>query len=31
MGSGERMDFSFYERERMRLTRAVASDRTTRM
>jgi hypothetical protein len=32
MGSGERMDFSFYERERMRMTRRpVASDRTTRM
>lgn len=31
MGSGERMDFSFYERDRARMTRRVASDRTTRM
>jgi hypothetical protein len=31
MGSGERMDFSFYSRERARMGRAVASDRTTRM
>jgi hypothetical protein len=31
MGSGERMDFSFYERERARMTRRVASDRTTRI
>src|SRR6266850_6428577 len=31
MGSGERMDFSFYERERVRLTRRVATDRTTRI
>jgi hypothetical protein len=31
MGSGERMDFSFYERERVRMTRRVASDRTTRI
>lgn len=31
MGSGERMDFSFYERERSRMTRRVASDRTTRI
>jgi hypothetical protein len=31
MGSGERMDFSFMERERARMTRRVATDRTTRM
>ena len=31
MGSGERMDFSFYNRERVRMGRPVASDRTTRM
>jgi len=31
MGSGERMDFSFYNRERVRLTRRVATDRTTRI
>jgi hypothetical protein len=31
MGSGERMDFSWYERERARMTRRVATDRTTRM
>jgi hypothetical protein len=31
MGSGERMDFSFYSRERARMGRSVASDRTTRM
>lgn len=31
MGSGERMDFSWYERERARMTRRVASDRTTRI
>ena len=31
MGSGERMDFSWYERERAGMTRPVASDRTTRM
>jgi hypothetical protein len=31
MGSGERMDFSFYNRERGGLTRRVASDRTTRI
>jgi hypothetical protein len=31
MGSGERMDFSFYSRERGRMNRPVASDRTTRM
>jgi hypothetical protein len=32
MGSGERMDFSFYSRERAAMTRRpVASDRTTRM
>jgi hypothetical protein len=32
MGSGERMDFSFYERERARMTRRpVATDRTTRI
>ena len=31
MGSGERMDFSFYQRERARMTRRVATDRTTRM
>ena len=32
LGSGERMDFSFYERERARMTRRpVATDRTTRI
>jgi hypothetical protein len=31
MGSGERMDFSFMERERARMTRRVATDRTTRI
>jgi len=32
MASGERMDFSFYNRERARMTRRpVATDRTTRM
>jgi hypothetical protein len=31
MGSGERMDFSFYNRERARMGRPVASERTTRM
>jgi hypothetical protein len=31
MGSGERMDFSFYSRERGGVTRRVASDRTTRI
>jgi len=31
MGSGERMDFSFYNRERGGLTRRVAGDRTTRI
>jgi hypothetical protein len=31
MGSGERMDFSWYERERARMTRRVPSDRTTRI
>jgi hypothetical protein len=31
MGSGERMDFSWYERERARMTRRVQSDRTTRI
>jgi hypothetical protein len=32
MGSGERMDFSFYERERARMTRRpAATDRTTRI
>jgi len=30
MGSGERMDFSFYNRERVGTTRRVVSDRTTR-
>ena len=31
MGSGERMDFAFVERERRRLARPATSDRTTRM
>jgi len=31
MGSGERMDFSFYNRERSRRSRPVATDRTTRI
>jgi len=31
MGSGERMDFSFYNRERVGTSRRVASDRTTRI
>jgi hypothetical protein len=31
MGSGERMDFSFYNRERARMSRPVATDRTTRI
>ena len=32
MASGERMDFSFYNRERARMTgRPVATDRTTRI
>src|SRR5712691_2094547 len=31
MGSGERMDFSFYQRERRRMSRPVATDRATRI